>query len=107
MNIDHQGDTLFVTWYTYAPDGRPTWFVGSQVRRTGNGTYAGTLYRSFGPPFNASPWNTAGVSVMPAGTIALSFSDADNGRADFAVEGISRSNAITRQVFASPPTVCR
>jgi hypothetical protein len=107
LNIAHQGDILFVTWFTYDGDGRPMWLVGSNVAKTGNATFAGTLFRTAGPPLAASPWDPARVSRMPAGTITLTFADNDNGTIAYSVDGVSRTKSITRQRFASPATSCR
>jgi YVTN family beta-propeller protein len=107
LNVTHQGDILFVTWFTYAPDGKGMWLVGSNFSRTGNGSYAGALYRTVGPAFNASPWNPAMVALTPVGNGTLSFANADNGTFAYSVYGVSQSKAITRQAYASPQTVCR
>jgi hypothetical protein len=107
VNIAHQGDTLFATWYTYGADGQPLWLSASNVVRTGNGTYSGALTRSWGPPFNASPWDPSKVTRMPAGNIAFSFSDANNGTMTYTLDGVTQAKTITRLVFSSPPTVCR
>lgn len=107
LNVTHQGDTLFVTWFTYAADGSGQWLVGSSFVRTGNGTYAGTLYRTDGPPFDSAAWNPGRVALAPAGHATLAFNDADNGTFTYTLDGISQSKPIARQVFASPKTVCR
>jgi hypothetical protein len=107
LNIAHQGDVLFITWFTYDIDGKPLWFVGSDVRKTGNATYAGTLYRTVGPPATASPWDPSKVFRIPAGSATLTFADGDHGTFAYTVNALSGSKAITRQVFSSPPTRCR
>jgi YVTN family beta-propeller protein len=107
LNVTHQGDILFVTWFTYAPDGKGMWLVGSNLSRAGNGSYAGALYRTVGPPWNAPSWNPAMVAATPVGHASLAFSDAGNGVFSYSVNGISGTKAITRQVFATPTTVCR
>ncbi len=107
VNVAHQGDTLFATWFTYGADGRGTWFVMSNGARTGPSTYAGTLYRTTGPAFDASPWNPAAVTATAVGAATFSFADAANGTFAFTVEGFSQSKPITRQVYSTPSTVCR
>jgi hypothetical protein len=107
LNITHQGDTLFVTWFTYDGAGDGMWLVGSSVVRTGNATYAGTLYRTAGPPFNAASWDPARVGIAAAGHVTLVFSDDDNGSFTYTLDGVSQSKPISRQVFATPKTVCR
>jgi hypothetical protein len=107
LNVTHQGDILFITWFTYAPDGKGMWLVGSNLSRTGNGSYGGTLYRSIGPPWNVASWNSSMVALTPVGSASLAFSDASNGVFSYSVNGISGSKAVTRQVYASPVSVCR
>ena len=107
VNLAHEGDILFLTWFTYGPDGKAMWLVGSNVARTGNNTYSGTLYRTWGPPYTAQPWNASQVSVMPVGSVTVAFSDAANGTFSYSAMGVSGSTPITRQVFSSPATVCR
>jgi DNA-binding beta-propeller fold protein YncE len=107
LNVTHQGDILFVTWFTYAPDGKGMWLVGSRFSRTGNASYAGALYRAIGPPWNATNWNPAMVALTPVGNASLAFSDADRGVFSYSVNGISGAKAVTRQVYAAPATVCR
>jgi hypothetical protein len=107
LNIAHQGNILFITWFTYDTDGKATWFVGSDIEKTGNATYSGTLYKTFGPPMTASPWDPSKVTRMPVGSATLTFRDDDNGTFAYTVSGVSGSKAITRQVVATPTTRCR
>jgi hypothetical protein len=107
VNIAHQGNVFFVTWFTYGTDGRGMWLVGSNVEKTGNATYSGVLYRVAGPAYSASPWDPARVLRTPVGQVSFAFSDANNGTMSYTVDGITQTKAITRQVFASPATVCR
>ena len=107
VNVVHQGDILFVTWFTYDAGGRGMWLVGSNVARTGNGTYSGKLYRTNGPAFNAAPWSPSQVQKAEVGTITLAFGDAANGLMTYAVSGVTQSKNITRQAFGTPATVCR
>lgn len=107
LNVTHQGDVLFITWFTYGPDGRGMWLVGSSVAKTGNASYAGTLYRTVGPPFSMEAWDPSRVATAAAGHASLVFSDADNGTFTYTLDGISQTKRITRQVYASPRTTCR
>jgi YVTN family beta-propeller protein len=107
LNVTHQGDILFVTWFTYDSSGKGLWLVGSRVEKTGNATYSGTLYRTWGAPFDRQPWDPSSVRAMPVGAVTLTFSDPGNGVLSATVEGSTITKPITRQLFASPPTVCR
>jgi hypothetical protein len=102
VNISHQGDTFFVTWFTYDLDGSQMWLVGPAVRRTTGNTYAGDIFRTTGPAFDAVPFGAVGASA--AGTVTFSFADANNGTFGYTVGNVTQSKAITRQVFDTPPT---
>jgi hypothetical protein len=106
VNVTHQGDTLFVTWFTYGPDGKGMWLVGSSVNRASEGVYSGPLYRMVGNPWNATTWNASAVTPTQVGNATITFQDANRGTFAYTVNGISQSKAIERQVFADPQTVC-
>jgi len=107
LNITHQGDILFATWFTYDLTGRGMWVVMSNGAKTGPGTYAGALHRTTGPAFNANPWLGTGVVATAVGSGSFAFTDANNGTFSYTVDGISQVKAITRQVYSSPVTTCR
>ncbi len=106
VNITHQGDVLFATWFTYDANGKGLWLVMSNGTKTGARSYSGALYRTTGPAFSVVPWNPAQVVATPVGTATFTFSDIRNGMFAYIVDGIAQSKAITREVFAMPPTVC-
>jgi len=108
INITHQGEILFATWFTYDANGRGMWIVMSAGRRVSSGVYSGELFRTTGTSFS-QPWNPNNLTVPPVGTGTFTFSgnDNDNGRFDYTVNGITQSKAIMRQVYSSPATVCR
>ena len=106
LNLAHQGDVIFATWFTYNAERRATWFVGSEVRRQADGTFSGSLERTTGPPYNANPWDPSGVHRTPVGSMTLAFSDSDIGTYTYTVNGLTQSKAITRLSFATPATRC-
>ncbi len=105
LNIAHQGDTLFVTWFTYDVDGSPMW-LSATAQKSAPKTYGGTLYRTTGPAFSANPWSPAAVTITQVGTVALTFTDGNSATFAYTVNGISQAKPITRQVFRPPGTVC-
>jgi len=108
VNLTHQGNILFATWFTYDASGKGMWLVMSDGERVGNtATYTGALYRTTGPAFSANPWNKSQVTLTPVGTATFAFDDANNGTFSYTVNGVSGSKAITREVFATPATVCQ
>lgn len=106
LNIVHQGDIVFATWFTYDASGRGLWIV-MEGSRTAAGVYSGSLYRTTGPAFSAIPFDPALVSRIPVGTATLTFSDASTGTFAYTVDGISQAKPIIRLIYALPATVCR
>lgn len=106
LNITHQGDVLFITWFTYDANGNPMWLVGSNLNKVGDGTYVGTLYRTTGPSFDSATWDPSRVGVAAVGTATLAFTDGTHGTFTTAVDGVTISKPIVREVFATPATTC-
>ena len=110
INIAHEGDTIFATWYTYGSDGSPMWLV-STANKSGLSSYSGDLIRlTNGPPFNAVPFppigSPGGATGSVVGTATLSFFDGNSGTFRYSVDGVVQTKDITREVFTSPGTVC-
>jgi hypothetical protein len=106
INLTHEGDTIFATWFTYDVDRSPLWLVVT-APKTAPGVYSGTLYRTTGPAFNAVPFNPANVKATAVGTATFTFSDGNNATFAYTVNGVSQAKAITREIFHNPGTVCQ
>jgi serine protease len=106
VNITHQGNTIFATWFTYAPDGEAMWLVGPSLTRAG-AAYTGELYRATGVPFSQINGAAAIRTLTSVGTMTLTFQNGEQGRMDYVVNGTNGSKQITRQVFSSPLSTCR
>jgi hypothetical protein len=106
INLTHQGDTIFATWFTYDLDGTPLWLAVA-APKTAAGVYSGTLYRTTGPPFNSVPFDSTKVGAGPVGTATFTFTDGNTGTFGYTVNGITQSKAITREVLVAPGTVCQ
>jgi hypothetical protein len=108
INLAHQGDTLFATWFTYGAAGRGAWFVGPDVRRQPMGEFRGRLYRTSGRPFDRIAGAPAVVGdPVDVGEVAFTFADGEQGRFDYTVDGVRQSKAITRQRFGAGAPICR
>ena len=107
INITHQGDIIFATWFTYGADGKGMWIVMARGTRTATNTYSGALYRTTGPAFSSVPFDPTKVVASEVGSGTFTFTDASNGSFAYTVNGISQTKSITRQLYATPPTVCR
>jgi hypothetical protein len=110
INLTHQGDSIFATWFTYDHDHTPMWLVVTAAK-TGPGIYAGTLLRTTGPPFNAVPFPPVGapggVTGTNVGTAMFTFTNGNNASFAYTVNGVSQTKAITREVFQPPGTTCQ
>src|SRR6202163_3696497 len=102
VNLTHQGDTIFATWFTYDHDRTPMWLVAT-VPKIAPGTYMGTLYRLTGPPFNAIPFpsigSPGGATGTPVGTATFTFSDGNTGTFAYTVNAEAQTKNITRELF--------
>jgi serine protease len=111
VNLTHQGDTIFATWFTYDHDHTPMWLVAT-APKTAPGAYMGTLYRLTGPPFNAVPFppmgSPGGATGTPVGTATFTFSDGNTGTFAYTVNAETQTKNITRELFQPPAgTVCQ
>lgn len=107
INLIHQGDTIFATWFTYGADQRGMWLVMDNMVRGNGQTFTGAIYRTRGNAFSSVPWNVNSITATQVGTATLAFTDANNGTFTYTVDGVTQSRAITRQVFSTPASVCR
>jgi hypothetical protein len=103
INLAHQGDVIFATWFTYDANGR-AWWLSMTAERSGANTFTGTLYRTTGPAYSAMPFDPAQVQRIPVGGGTLTFIDGNNGGFAYTVNGIPQTKSITRQVFGPLPT---
>ncbi len=104
VNVNHQGDILFATLFTYDFDGQPMWLIMSHGDRQIDGSWMGTLYRTTGPAFNASPWPASGINYAVVGNMRFSFTDANTGTLVYSVNGQDITKKITRLAFSTPVT---
>jgi YVTN family beta-propeller protein len=113
MNLTHQGDTIFATWFTYDTDGSPLWLSATMFdMQSTPPEYAGTLYRTTGPPFNAVPFDPNAVTRTPVGGLTLTFTDGNAVSYWYWVRlpgspVVEQTKPITRQVFRAPGTLCQ
>ncbi len=113
VSFSQRRNVVFAAWYTYDASGNPKWYVASDCAMpsgsTGTtGTCNGSLYEVSGPTFFGAPFNPSLVHVATAGTLQVSFQDANTASMSYTVAGQSRTVPIVRQVFqngTTPPAV--
>jgi len=106
INLTHEGDIIFATWFTYDLDHSPMWLVVT-AQKTATKIYSGTLYRTTGPAFDAVPFNPAAVVPTAVGSATFTFNDGNDASFSYTVNGVTATKAITREVFVAPGTVCQ
>ena len=107
INITHQGDIIFATWFTYGADGKGMWIVMARGEKTAANTWSGKLYRTTGPAFSSTPFDGTKVVTSEVGTGTFTFTDAMTGTFAYTLNGVTQSKPIMREVFMSPTSVCK
>ena len=106
INLAHQGDVIFATWFTYDVDGTPMW-LSATAPKTAQGVYSGELIRTNGPSFAAMPFDRALVQRTPVGSATFTFANGNAGTFAYTVNGVSQVKSISRLLFAPPAgTLC-
>jgi len=107
INLAHQGDVIFATWFTYDLQGNPMW-LSAAASKNAQGAYSGPLIRTLGPSFAAVPFNSALVQRGIVGSLTLAFSNGNAGSFTYTLDGVSQVKSIARLLFAPPAgTLCR
>ena len=129
LNIAHQGDILFATWFTYDHDGNGQWLVMPRVEQMAMGgdgmdmmmgmggmgmmpgmmtemtpVFGGMLYRTNGPAFDAKSFDASKVQTSLAGYVMLTFFDENNALFEVSLDGVYQAKAITREAYSALPT---
>ena len=107
LNLAHQGDVIFATWFTYDNAGNPRWFVADQLRRTSGNNFTGNLLLTTGRPAQSVTGTPSILTVDNVGSMSLSFQNGERGTLTYNVLGTTQSKAIERQVWSAPLSACR
>ena len=103
VSITQQAGILFGAWYTYGVDGKATWYAMTDGIWTGN-TYTGAFISTLSTPWVGVTYNPSQLQVVPAGTMTLNFSDANNATMTYAFTagpfaGTTQTKPIVRQPY--------
>lgn len=109
ISIVHQGDLIFIAWYTYDANGKAMWVTGLATRQA-NGSFTGELNRPVsGSPFNAINGPATTFPVPTVGSFSLNFSNGQTGSFNYTLDGVNQTKPITRLVFVpegTPISIC-
>lgn len=101
VNVVQSNSFLFLTFFIYGPDNKPTWYVAG-LTEDANGNFNGQLFATTGTYF-AAPWNPAdGAGSALVGTASFSPTSAYTANLAYALfSGPAVVKAIRRQTLTS------
>ena len=105
FNLQHQGDLLYGTWYSYAEDGLPM-FLTVEALPLADGSFAGPVYRTAGTPFAQINGSQAFTAVTEVGQATMTFDTDGRLNLSYVVNGASQSKQLERFVFDPNPPSC-
>jgi hypothetical protein len=106
LQVVQQGETAFVTLFTYGGNGEPFWVVAPDARvyaydASGRPAFRGPLYRTRGTAFSA-PFNPADSQVIPVGELYITANGDNAITVDYRINNVAISRALVRQTFEQP-----
>jgi len=107
IDFTQRRDIVFAAWYTYDASGNPKWYVAPhcQLPAAGaSGTCTETVYEVNGPTFFGTPFNVGAKQVTTAGSVQLTFTDANSGSMTYTVASVARTVSIGRLMFPTATT---
>jgi hypothetical protein len=98
VNVVQNENTLFLTFFIYGADGKPTWYVAI-LTLDASGNYNGQLFATTGTYF-LSPWT--GDIATPVGTASFQPIDASDAKLIYMVDGVGTvTKVIQRQTLTT------
>jgi len=102
VTVTQDRTTLFLTFFVYGPDNRPTWVTAAlEYTRTGPSgqpVFSGDLVVTTGPGYG-SPFDPALVTRRVAGTAIFAPANATTARLDYTVDGVPVTKQVVRQTL--------
>lgn len=95
VNVNHQDDTMFLTFFVYGTNNQATW-SSATLTASGSGPYIGPLYRTSGP-WLGTVFNPSTVGVTQVGTANFNLDFIESATLSYVVDGINVVKKLTRQ----------
>jgi hypothetical protein len=104
VTISQQGRTLFLTFFVYGTDSKPTWFVAT-LDQTGTAAsglpiFTGKTYATTGPWYGGA-FNSGLVTDREAGTASFTPSSATAAVLEYTVDGVTVRKTVQRQTLTA------
>jgi hypothetical protein len=100
VQLVQEGCTVFATVFIYGTTGQPTWAVAT-MQNPGGLTWSGSLFTTTGPYFGTVPFNPAGVSATPAGTMTFQLITVESGLLTYSINGVTVTKGVSRQTLVN------
>ncbi len=101
VTATHQREVVFLTFFVYGADNRPTFFTAtaSYTGQTSSGAlnFSGPMYQTMGPWFGTF-FNPSAVSVRQVGTATFT-AFVEAATLTYSVDGVAVTKSLTRQTF--------
>jgi len=105
VNLAHQGDLIYLTWYMYDASGK-AWWLAMLATKSAPGTYTGDIFEVHGSPYDVVPYNVGAKSVATVGSGTLTFSSATVGTFSYTAKSIPGTKSIAKYSLGGPVPVC-
>ena len=104
VNVIHQADVLFMTFFVYGADGRARWYVASETRCRGaprdmEEICTGPLYETAGPVVSPG-FDPGAVQRRLVGDVTFLYRRPNSATIDYRIDGVVTSRLIRRQTWA-------
>jgi hypothetical protein len=100
VNVTHQNDILFLTFFVYSASRNPVWYSASEVRYEGtnNGVmvFQGALYETHGPWYADNFYDAASVTYKQVGTVMFRMTSVGTATLVYTADGRTISKELTR-----------
>jgi hypothetical protein len=110
VNIAHQADTLFATYYTYDANGKGEWYVMPNTVKYDAGAqftgYTGPMVRATGPAFDSPSWDASKVKLSDLGSVSFVFGNGEGAMHMPRDVSAQVTKPLKRMAFSVPATVC-
>ncbi len=107
LHVNHVGDLMVATWYTYGADRKAIWLQASTTKGA-DGVYRGKLYQgTTGTPYHQINGQPATAGVNEVGTASFSFSNGGAGQFSYTIGSVTQTKSIVRADYGNAVSQCR
>jgi len=104
VNVDHQGEIVFLTLYVYDQSGNAVWYSATAPFASSAPSgliFSGDLYQTKGPWFGAPGFDPGNVSYRKVGAIDFVLQTAAAARLSYTIDNVAVEKQLQRFTFRS------